>query len=122
VGAVLVQPGKEKAPGRPHCSLPVLEGRLLTGGSLFTRSDSDRRRRNGFKLREGKFKLDDRRKSFPQRAVRRWHSCPEKLWGPIPGGTQGQEGWGSGQPELVGGNPAGDRGIGTRESLRSPPT
>jgi len=34
--------------------------------------------------------------------VRHWHSCPEKLWCPIPGGTQGQVGWGPGQPELVG--------------------
>ena len=29
--------------------------------------------------------------------VRRWHSCPEKLWCPIPGGAQGQVGWGPGQ-------------------------
>ena len=28
--------------------------------------------------------------------------CPEKLWCPIPGGAQGQVGWGPGQPELVG--------------------
>jgi len=32
-----------------------------------------------------------------QRAVRHWHSCPEKLWCPIPGGAQGQVGWGPGQ-------------------------
>ena len=32
--------------------------------------------------------------------------CPEKLWCPIPGGTQGQAGWGPGQPELVAGSPA----------------
>ena len=36
------------------------------------------------------------------RAVRPWHSCPEKLWCPIPAGTQGQVGWGPGQPELGG--------------------
>jgi len=35
-----------------------------------------------------------------QKAVRHQHSCPEKLWCPIPGGTQGQFGWGPGQPEL----------------------
>jgi len=29
--------------------------------------------------------------------VRCWHSCPEKLWCPIPGGAQGQVGWGPGQ-------------------------
>lgn len=37
---------------------------------------------------------------------------------PIPGGIQGQVGWGPGQPELVGGNPAHDRGIGIRWCLR----
>ena len=51
-------------------------------------------------------------KFFPQRAVRRWHSCPEKLWWPIPGGTQGQVGWGPGQPELLGGSPAHGTGLG----------
>jgi len=29
---------------------------------------------------------------------------------PIPAGTQGQVGWGPGQPELVGGSPAHGRG------------
>jgi len=48
---------------------------------------------------------------FTERAVRRWHSCPEKLWCPIPGSAQGQVGWGPGQPGLVGGNPAYGRGL-----------
>ena len=39
-------------------------------------------------------------KFFSQRVVRRWHSCPVKLWCPIPGGAQGQVGWGPGQPQL----------------------
>jgi len=52
------------------------------------------------------------RKFYTQRVVRRWHSCPEKLWCPTPGGTQGQVGWGPGQPELVGGSPAHGRGLG----------
>jgi len=41
-------------------------------------------------------------KFLTQRAVRPWHSCPEKLWCPIPGGTQGQVGLAPGQPELEG--------------------
>jgi len=69
-------------------------------------------RRNGFKLNEGRFRSVVRRKFFPKWAVRRWHSCPEKLWCPIPGGAQGQVGWGPGQPELVGGSPAHGRGWG----------
>jgi len=31
-GAGFVQLGEEKAPGRPHCSLPIVKGRLQTGG------------------------------------------------------------------------------------------
>ena len=77
--------------------------------SLFTRVCSNRSSDNGFNLEERRFRLDVRRKFFSQRAVKHWHSCPEKLWCPIPGGAQGRVG-GPGQPELVGDSPAHGRG------------
>ena len=46
-------------------------------------------RRTGFKLKEGRLRLDVRGKFFTQRAVRPWHCCPQKCGYPIPGGAQG---------------------------------
>ena len=72
----------EKAPGRCYCGLAALDRSLqAAGGQFFSRPDSDRTRRNGFKLKKGKIRLDLRKKFFIQREMRPWHSCPE-LWVP----------------------------------------
>ena len=38
---------------------------------------------------------------------------------PIPGGVQGQDGWGTGQPDLIADNSVYGRGVGSRWSLMS---
>jgi len=67
----------EKAPGSPYCSLPVPEGGLWE--NIFSRACCNRMRNNGFKLREGRFRLDITKKFFTLRVVKHWNGLPREV-------------------------------------------
>ena len=72
-------PEKRRLQGDLVAAFHYLEGTYQTAGEgLLTRSGSDRTRENGFKLTEGRFRLDIRKKFFTVSLVRHWNRFPRE--------------------------------------------
>ena len=71
---------KQRLPGDLIAAFQYLKGAYKQEGrQLFERLDNSRTRENGFKLKEGRFRLDVRGKFFTMRVVWCWNRLHRKV-------------------------------------------
>jgi len=79
-----VQPVEEKALGSPENGLSVSKGESVRKGRIFSRVCCERIREIVFKLKEGRFRLDLRKKFFYDKGTEGMKRCPKRGWMPHP--------------------------------------
>ena len=81
----LFNPEERSLRGKLMVAFHYLKGAYKQGRSLlFSEVGSERTRKNCFKLKKDRFRLDIRRNFFTQRVLSTGTGCPEKLWVPNP--------------------------------------
>jgi len=76
----LFSPEKRRIWGHLICTFQYLKGAYKKDGDkLFSGACGNRTRGNGFKLREGRFKLDTRKKFFTMRVVKHWNRLSREV-------------------------------------------
>ena len=73
---------KRRLQGELIVAFQYLKGAYKKDGDKpFSRACCDRTRGNGFKLKEGRSRLDMRKKLFTLRVVKHWHRLPREVVG-----------------------------------------